>query len=747
MYQTSQEYKDLMKRPVRNQSFMKVQLGLINQDAQQSAELQDQEKYNGFSDPTSLYSQHTVKRYATYEKNMFRADGGMYFLPRSENDYSKDGITSKNLFAGTFSVKFVFGCGKSDIKGLTIRFGENYPTKFTIMTDSGEVNQYNNTNATFETDSVFENTESIELSIIEMRFPNNRVRIDYIQFGLGLEYDNEWIKEASSTTSLSAINDDLPQSEFSITLNNDNQIFNVDNPASEINFLESGQKINVLMGYKLDSGSVEWMQMHSLYVHEWSADDEQATIKAVDVLQFMSDEYHKGEYYTDGISLYDLAEQVFADAGITPDEYDIDTYLKKVKVHNPLPNVTHKEALQIIANAGRCVLDYDRYGRIRIHSLFIPECETSSNGTTYYSDVSSVDVQNEKDVFATYEKNGWKADGKSLFLKRVGVLNSGYVSAAISKDDGTFTQNPVITRTLEAKYKSYGLFIEFGNILPKKFIIRTYADNVLNDTLVISSGIVQEFEIQYDFKEYDKMEIEFAEMPSNSRVHVNYISIGSETAYKIEYDDLYSTPIGTQLDKVKNIKVARYLYSKGNTLDELVSETFTYDGNSSIYYVSEPSYGYVASIQNGKSGQSASIVSSGAYYVEIALSGVSVGVEVSISVRGYKYNISTAYTVQSVNNRGNDKEWNNPLISDLEHSRELAEWVGDYYSSGIEYELDYRGEPAIDCGDTIRQENKYDSSLQAVVEESQISYDAGALSGGLRTRRKGNVERAKNRLV
>lgn len=747
MYQTSQEYKDLMKRPVRNQSFMKVQLGLINQDAQQSAELQDQEKYNGFSDPTSPYSQHTVKRYATYEKNMFRADGGMYFLPRSENDYSKDGITSKNLFAGTFSVKFVFGCGKSDIKGLTIRFGENYPTKFTIMTDSGEVNQYNNANATFETDSVFENTESIELSIIEMRFPNNRVRIDYIQFGLGLEYDNEWIKEASSTTSLSAINDDLPQSEFSITLNNDNQIFNVDNPASEINFLESGQKINVLMGYKLDSGSVEWMQMHSLYVHEWSADDEQATIKAVDVLQFMSDEYHKGEYYTDGISLYDLAEQVFADAGITPDEYDIDTYLKKVKVHNPLPNVTHKEALQIIANAGRCVLDYDRYGRIRIHSLFIPECETSSNGTTYYSDVSSVDVQNEKDVFATYEKNGWKADGKSLFLKRVGVLNSGYVSAAISKDDGTFTQNPVITRTLEAKYKSYGLFIEFGNILPKKFIIRTYADNVLNDTLVISSGIVQEFEIQYDFKEYDKMEIEFTEMPSNSRVHVNYISIGSETAYKIEYDDLYSTPIGTQLDKVKNIKVARYLYSKGNTLDELVSETFTYDGNSSIYYVSEPSYGYVASIQNGKSGQSASIVSSGAYYVEIALSGVSVGVEVSISVRGYKYNISTAYTVQSVNNRGNDKEWNNPLISDLEHSRELAEWVGDYYSSGIEYELDYRGEPAIDCGDTIRQENKYDSSLQAVVEESQISYDAGALSGGLRTRRKGNVERAKNRLV
>lgn len=71
MYQTSQEYKDLMKRPVRNQSFMKVQLGLINQDAQQSAELQDQEKYNGFSDPTSLYSQHTVKDMRPMKKICF----------------------------------------------------------------------------------------------------------------------------------------------------------------------------------------------------------------------------------------------------------------------------------------------------------------------------------------------------------------------------------------------------------------------------------------------------------------------------------------------------------------------------------------------------------------------------------------------------------------------------------------------------------------------------------------------------
>lgn len=740
MYQTSQEYKDSMKRPIREQSFMKVQLGLINQEAQQSASLENTD-YNGFSDPSTLFSQHTVRRYATYEQDMFRADGTMYFLPKDSRSYWKSGYTCRDLFNGELHIKFIFGYGKSDIKGLTIQFGENYPTSFSVLTDNGTSVLFKNNSQLFETDNVFENTASIELVVTEMNVPNNRVRIDYIQFGLGLEYDDEWILEANSKTSLSAINDDLPESEFSITLNNDEQIFNVDNPASEINFLESGQRMNVVMGYMLDDGKVEWLQMHSLYVYEWSASDEKATIKAVDVLKFLSDDYYKGQYYEAGITLYDLAVLVLEDAGVAQEDYYLDTYLKKIIVHNPLPNVRHKEALQIIANAGRCVLDYDRYGRIRIHSLFRPECETISNGATDYSDVSSIDTQTVKTDYATYENNRWLADGQMVFLPKSGAQNAGYVSLAVSDENGLFTENPIITRTLEAKYKAYGIYIEFGKNLPKKFVIRTYSDNVLHDTVTIQSGIAENFELQYDFAEYDKIEIEFVETEPHNRIHVNYISLGSETAYKLEYDDLYSTPVGTQLDKIKNVKVARYLYSKSNVEDDLASETLVYDGNNAIYYMTDACYGYKASIEEAKSGQSVEIKSSGAYYVELAVSGVSVGEEIKIAVKGYKYNVSTSYTIQAVNNRGTDKEWQNPLISDAEHSKLVSLWIADYFASGIQYELDYRGEPAIDCGDTIGQENKYDPDLKAIVEESQITFNAGLLGGGLITRRKECVAR------
>lgn len=747
MYQTSQEYKESMKRPVRNQSYMKIQLGLINQEAQQTAGLSDTNKYNDFSDAESIFNQHTVRRYATYESNFWKADGTSFFLPEKKSDYRKDGITSTNLFEVSFHVKFVFGCGKSDIKGLTIKFGRNYPTKFTIVTDNATSFEYENTEELFKSDDVFENTESIELVITEMNVPNARVRIDYIIFGLGLEYDDEWISEANSNTTLSAINEDLPESEFTVTLCNNNQLFNVDNPSSDINFLESGQKVNVMMGYMLDDGNIEWIKMHSLYVSEWRADDSSATITAVDILKYLDEKYYKGIYYEDGISLYDLAVLVLTDAGLNEDEYYIDSYMKKVYVHNPLPNVTHKEALQIIANAGRCIMDYDRNGKIRIRVAFKPTYDTTSNGETYFSNAPTIDNLTEKNQYATCEQNFWKADGKKLFVPTDHRQDTGYISASISDENGKFDANPILTRTLEAKYKAYGIMINFSGNLPKKIVIRTYADDVLNNTLTITSGIEQATEINYDFPEYDRLEIEFPETEPNSRIHIDYLSLGAETSYSLEYDDLYSTPVGTQLEKIKNVKVARYLYGKSSTKEDLLSETISYTGENQLYYLNDACYGYEVSINNAQNGQSVNIISSGAYYVEVAFLGIEVGDNVEVIIKGYKYNIATSYYSQTINNRGSEKEWQNPLISADDHCQEIAKWLADYFSSGIEYELDYRGEPAIDCGDAIGQENKYDPDLKTIVEQSQITFKSGVLGGGLRTRRKEYVERTKNRLV
>ena len=419
MYNVSQAYKESMKQPVINHSYMKVMLGLINQEAQMSAQVETRSQYTAYSEFPTLFTKNDIgNMYASYEQEFWKADGSMHFLPRSPTNYRKNGLITEDLFTSNLLIGFSFGYGASDIRGLTVQFGHNYPTQFTVITSDGTEYQFENDSDKFETEQVFENTDSLALRIESMNVPNNRVRIYYVKFGLGLEYDNEWIMSADSSSVLSAINEDLPEVNFSVTLKNDDQRFNVDNPSSEINFLESGQNLSVSYGYELGDGDIEWMQLHSLLVSEWSADDTQATIKAVDRFKYMSASYYKGVYYEDGISLYDLAELVLEDAGIESADYYLDSYLQKVIVHNPLPNVTHKEALQIIANAGRCIMDYDRYGRIRIYSAFIPEYTIFANLEEYYSNAENVMENTEKIHYASYTQDFWLADGSMYFLPR-----------------------------------------------------------------------------------------------------------------------------------------------------------------------------------------------------------------------------------------------------------------------------------------------------------------------------------------
>lgn len=744
MYQVSEEYKKSMKRPFINRSFMNVMLGLINQDAQRSAEIQDMNKYTGYSSSKSVFENNTQKKqYATFEQDFFKADGSMIFLPREDNSYIKNSIVTEALVNGSFMVKIVFGTENTDIKGLSITFGENYPTSFSVMYNGTSVD-FENNSENFTTEKVFNNTNSLTLFIKSMKKPNGRLRILSIMLGLGLSYDNETIIQSNSSSSLSIINDDLPEVDFSVELSNQNQFFNVDNPNSAIYFLEPGQKIDVTYGYELDDGSIEWQPLHSLYVSEWSSDDETATIRAVDRLKFMDEYYYKGQYYENGISLYDLAVLVFEDAGLTEEDYYIESFLRNVKVNNPLPNVMHKEALQIIANTGRCYLDYDRKGKIRINSAFVPNFTTTSNGTAFFSDVKSIDNQNEKDIFATYGENSWKADGESFFIKKNGIVNSGYVSSQISNEKCLFTVNPKITRQFENKYKIFDLLIKFSGNLPKRFVIRTYSENSLVETITIEKGIKENYGLNYNFKEFDKMEIEFTETQvPNNHIQVDYISIGNETDYKLSYDYLFNTPKGYQLDKIKTLKVARTILSKSTTEEELTNDKFVFNGEHQIYFFQDPCFDYSAIIKDTPIGKSARVVNSGAYYVEIEVTGFNTNEEVEITILGKKYNISTVYNSKQINNRGLEKEWKNPLISDYKQCNLLLDWLSDYFSSTVQYELSYRGEPALDTGDTIFQENKYDDGLKTFVEEIKLSFN-GTIKGELLTRRKSNVVRAKN---
>jgi hypothetical protein len=485
-----------------------------------------------------------------------------------------------------------------------------------------------------------------------------------------------------------------------------------------------------------------------LQLKEWSADDEEMSFSASDRFDFMDGTYHRGLYRPTGISLYDLALDVLSDAGIDSRTYWIDSYLKSVKVSNPMPVVTHKEALQLIANAGRCILYQDREGNIFLKSSFIPDMEASSDNETYFSRAGSVLDKAVKSSYALAAQDYTSVTPRQYFLPRQGdgaiYLNAGYVSETVAENDGSFAVNPNVEISLEASFKCFGLTLGFGSNNPLEVVFHVYHDGELVEDYKIKD-LTATTVISHEFEEFDKLVLEFTKGSPNNRVILNNITFGDSTDYTFEYGhELTKTPKGTQLAKVRELQVIRTLYNQVGEKKELAKETITVSAvdNRYTFYFNNPSYDLSCALTEPGEGQTVTIIDSNNYFATVEITGATGALEVSIS--GRELTSVKANITRQLNPTGSQEIWENPLVSDVVHATDLADWIGDYLKSDRQYDLQYRGEPRIDANDIAFLENKYVPDLLLRVYEHTLKFN-GALSGTIKARRDmSNVAAAKD---
>lgn len=331
MQKVSKAYRDSMKSSLRERAYIMLSFGLINQEAQAKATVEDGDfaYYANAKNVLGEKSDNTV--YATLEENFTRVDGSMFFLPRENQSgaYLDTGIISEKLLTeAIFELTINLNIVATDFKGITINFGENYPVDFDMVSSSGQVIEFRgNDQAVFSTEEVLTNTTQVKLVFYTMKNPKSRVRIYSIRFGYGLVYYNQDVMSSTLESYVSPIGADVPQIDFSVQLKNYDHYFNVDNPKSAINFLETGQEMEIYYGYQLpETGEIEWIRGNRLLCSEWESDDYTATIRCQDIFRNMDSEYYKGMYNGEGVSYYELAEDVLKDAGLT--DYYIDPQLK-----------------------------------------------------------------------------------------------------------------------------------------------------------------------------------------------------------------------------------------------------------------------------------------------------------------------------------------------------------------------------------------------------------------------------------
>ena len=716
MQAVSSAYRAEQKEYLREEGYIWVYLGVISKEAQAYG------KANGtftiYSSPRLVTSTVNFEGYyAIPEENFIKADGTQYFLPRSKNSFALyQGVVTQEMCD---SVTFTFGkYTHLDIKGLTIDFGEFYPTNFEISNGTYTYSYTNDKPGKWVTEDIFRDTNHITITPSAMVGGQKRLRILSILFGIGLMFDNNSLIATSWKSECSHISNELPTKSFSFSIDNISKKFAADDPNSYLAFLEEQQEVEFEYGRNLSDGTLYTIPGGKLRLKTWSSDDMQASFNAVGFLDYTESKYYKGRYYPNGISLYDLAVEVCQDAGI--ENFKIDNYLQTMHTKNPLPVEKHKNLLQLIANAARSIIRETRDGGIEIKSSFTPDIvSVTTNGQTIYSNAENVvDADITVSDYATSEKDFSRIDGLHYFLPRTSssYAATGFISSHVADENGDFITNPEITIEWEAAWTFFGMSMAFYNVKPSNITIYAYH---YNDLISVKDydDIDYMTAVKDAFMDISKIRIVFNKTNPYQRIHLSHMSFGDITDYVIDYSDMTSSPTASVAEKIKNVNVTYYEYGYGSSQKKL-SSTIAVAGQNIVTFTN-PAYNYSLNYADVQPG-TLTIINSGAYYVEFNST-----IAAEVNIYGIEFVVSTKEVTQEVRQIGTDKTASNVLIDNATDAQNEAEWLAEYFANDIDYDISYRGEPALDPDDLIYTENKSIERNLVRLTSTQIDTSTG----------------------
>ena len=391
MQKVSQAWKDNQNQTLVSESDIEISLKLTDPEAYEDASATD----NGsslYADTNHIVSdgEKNIVPYATFEDNQWLLDGSREILPDSESDYGEVGYVGSMICAsdGTYSTNPIIcleftRVHNNLLQGITIKWSEflnEYAKEFVITIYKGETIVARETvvdNATVVSAVTMDISgyDSITIEILKWSMAYRRARMDDIFIGMNKVFTKRDMFSYSCSQSIDPISAELPKAEVSFSIDNSRGSYNPYNNEGLSKYLIERQEITVKYGYKLDSG-YEWIKGGKFYISEWDAEQNglSADFKARDLLEFMTGTYYKGLYNPSGTSLYNLAESVLQDADLPVNsdgsvKWVIDEALKNIYTVAPLPIDTHANCLQMIANAGECIMYQDREGVLRVKKL------------------------------------------------------------------------------------------------------------------------------------------------------------------------------------------------------------------------------------------------------------------------------------------------------------------------------------------------------------------------------------------
>jgi hypothetical protein len=390
MQTVSENWKNTHKQSLLNESFVEVSLDIADPDSLADASSQD----NGavyISDTSEVINEvdKDIVPYCTLEQNLWLLSGDRKAIPESdygENGYVGDVLSDDVCVFSTKTPTITINFTKvfeNLIPGITITWSNAYGE----FADSFIVTAYNGDTVVAEKEVIgnrsikslvmvdIVNYDRIVIQIKKWCLPYHRARVEEIFVGMNKVYSKTELFDYSHSQSVDPISTALPKTEINFSISNVDGEYNPYNEEGMAKYLMSRQEVKARYGLKLNDGSIEWIKGGTFYLSEWFAKQNGMTadFTARDLLEFMSNIYEDSHDLSPR-TLYDLAEKVLiaADLPLNNDgtvKWVIDDSLKSITTTAPLPQDTLANCLQVIANAGKCVLYQDRNGTLHIEPL------------------------------------------------------------------------------------------------------------------------------------------------------------------------------------------------------------------------------------------------------------------------------------------------------------------------------------------------------------------------------------------
>lgn len=254
-----------------------------------------------------------------------------------------------------------------------------------------------------------ENVTKVIVEFIGTRRGKRRIRLSNLMFGRVINLDQNQVISTDYTDKCSYVPDSIPSRIFSFTMNNYNQIYNIDNPENGYINLDRNTVVLIRNGYnifgydeenqRMDNPDkfqqIEWDDWKELRLLNITTSDDTCTFECGSVLDMMEDTY-TNETFINNRSVESITDTLMQFEGL-PDNTIIFSNDDDGKsygaytINTVLPELPVRELIQLLAFSVGATLLIQDDGTIKFTNLKLNDLSSFTNHHEFsYKDFASV---------------------------------------------------------------------------------------------------------------------------------------------------------------------------------------------------------------------------------------------------------------------------------------------------------------------------------------------------------------------